>query len=64
MLQGNRLAVLSPVRRRDIYRVDHEGEFPLDLGTDPNLIRDTIAMYQAASRLYQEGGFKAYALEN
>jgi len=61
LLEKDRLAVLSPVRRTDLYRVGEEGEEKLDAATDRELMRDTTAFYQTASRLYQQGAFKAYA---
>ena len=61
MLQEDRLAVLSPVRQQDLFAVGDQTEEPIDVSLDPDLMRDTIAIYQTASRLYQNHTYKAYA---
>lgn len=61
LLEKNRLAVLSPVRQTDLYQVDATGEVSIDAELDPELVRDAVAYYQTASRLYREQAYKAYA---
>ncbi len=57
--KGDTLVVLNPKQRVTCYRIDYEtGEYQL-LAEDPVLVREAIAWYQGASKLYKTGGYRA-----
>jgi phosphoglycerol transferase MdoB-like AlkP superfamily enzyme len=55
-MKGDRIAVLQPKRRVDVYRLA-EGRTYLPLPADPALTREAISYYQVASHLFRNGLF-------
>ena len=53
-LKGDRIAVLQPKRKTDVYRLD-QGRTYIPLPADPALTREAIAYYQVASHLFRNG---------
>jgi phosphoglycerol transferase MdoB-like AlkP superfamily enzyme len=53
-LKDDRIVVLQPKRRVDVYRLD-EGREYVPLAADPAITREAIAWYQVASYLFRNG---------
>ena len=55
---GNRLAVLKPKKGLSLYQADANSELtPLGMD-DPNLVRDAVSYYQAASYLLKHNLYR------
>jgi phosphoglycerol transferase MdoB-like AlkP superfamily enzyme len=56
-LRGDRLALLYPKRRTEVFRVDARRN-PVEPVNDPLLVREAIAFYSAASYVFRSGLYR------
>lgn len=57
--KGDKLVVLNPKQRVTTYQINYEtGEYQT-IAEEPALVREAIAWYQGASKLYKTGGYQA-----
>jgi phosphoglycerol transferase MdoB-like AlkP superfamily enzyme len=56
-LRGDRLALLSPKRKTEVFRVDARWN-PVEAVDDPDTLREAIAFYSAASYVFRQGLYK------
>jgi phosphoglycerol transferase MdoB-like AlkP superfamily enzyme len=53
-LKGERLALLHPKRKTEVFRVDRAGNVVASVG-DPGMVREAIAFYSIASYVFRRG---------
>jgi phosphoglycerol transferase MdoB-like AlkP superfamily enzyme len=56
LMKDDRIAVLQPKRKVDIYRLEQSGTY-FPLPADPALTREAISFYQVASHLFRSGRY-------
>jgi phosphoglycerol transferase MdoB-like AlkP superfamily enzyme len=56
-LRGDRLALLYPKRKTEVFRVDARWS-PVEAVNDPDTLREAIAFYSAASYVFRQGLYK------
>ena len=56
-LQGERLVLLSPKRKAEVFRVDRRWN-PAEPVADPGVLREAIAFYSAASFVFRKGLYR------
>ena len=56
-LRGDRLALLYPKRKTEVFRVDRRWS-PVEAVSDPDTLREAIAFYSAASYVFRHGLYR------
>jgi phosphoglycerol transferase MdoB-like AlkP superfamily enzyme len=56
-LRGDRLALLYPKRKTEVFRVDARWN-PVEPVSDPDLLREAVAFYSAASFVFRHGLYR------